>query len=224
MRIKVRNFPLVFRVLIMAVAMGIVCELRAQKPSTAVENYLGFSVDCSEFADDARIAELRAAIHEQIDIVCSVGLTEEVQGFFKSVPMRLFSGRTALGNTPGLYSAETRAIELTAAVLKAGHKPVLLHELLHAYHHQKIPGGFDNKVILKFYKEGKSANCFTAKSHMMDNAKEYFACCATTYLFGVTAQPPFRREKVQSLQPDFYTYISSLFGPTTGNFEGSLER
>ena len=91
-------------------------------------------------------------------------------------------------------------MQVTSLILITGHKPVLLHELLHAYHDQRIPGGFDNPDIIRFYKQAKGVKAYVATSHM-SNVKEFFACSGTSYLFGVTAQERSIREKVRDNQP-----------------------
>jgi hypothetical protein len=102
------------------------------------------------------------------------------------------------------------------------HKPILLHELLHALHNQRLPHGFDNPRIRQFYERAKLLNVYNAKSHMMSNDREFFACTGTTYLFGVTAQEPFKREKIEENQPAYFEFLQKLFGPNAGNYTGSL--
>ena len=113
-------------------------------------------------------------------------------------------------------------MQVASIVVVTGHKPILLHELLHALHDQRITSGFSNPTIARLYREAKGIPAFAAKSHMMQNALEFFACAGTSYLFGVTAQEPFSREKVEVNQPDLYLFLKQLFGPTAGSYVGSL--
>ena len=53
---------------------------------------------------------------------------------------------------------------------------------------------------------------------------EFFACAATTYLFGVTAQEPFQRSKIEEAQPELFAHLKSMFGPDAGSYAGSLQR
>jgi hypothetical protein len=184
--------------------------------------YRGFLIDDSRVHAMANLDPILTAIKEQIDIVCSVGVPAEMMTFFQSVPFEVVPpGIIAPGN-PGLYSSTTKTVRITSIVVTAGHKPILLHELLHAYHDQKIPDGFDNSYIALFYERAKSIQSYAPKSHMMVNNKEFFACSGTAYLFGVTAQEPFNREKVKTNQPVFYDYLRRLFGPAAGEYHGSL--
>ena len=158
--------------------------------------------------------ELLAATKEQIDIVYEVGLSEEVLTFFQSVPFELVPPGSL--KSPGRYGGKLRGLQVSAMLTAVGHKPVLLHELMHAYHDQRIESGFRNPDILKYFERAQGLTAYAPRSHMMENAGEFFACAATTYLYGVTAQEPFQREKVKKNQPEFFAYLQRLFGPTAG--------
>lgn len=186
--------------------------------------YRGFTIDESALRkmDDVELERVRAATREQIDIVCAVGLPEDILKFFQRVTFQLVKAESKVALSPGFYSMRTKKVEVTSRIVSVGHKPVLLHELLHAYHDQRVKGGYGNREILGFYAEGQRLAGFARTSHMLKNEKEYFACAGTTYLFGVTAQEPFQREKLAELQPKFSEYLKALFGPTTGGYSGSL--
>jgi hypothetical protein len=188
-------------------------------------SYRGFTIDESAVRDLPGLAAIRAATQEQIDMVHAVGLPTEIMAFCQKVKFKLVPAGTFKSPTPGRYTGKAgRSVEVSAGILRVGHKPVLLHELLHAFHDQYIEQGFGNPAILDLYAKAQSIPAFAAKSHMMSNAKEYFACIATTYLFGVTAQEPFTRDKLREQQPASLDYLRSLFGPGSGTYEGSLTR
>jgi hypothetical protein len=193
-------------------------------PAMAV-SYRGFVIDESAVQDLPDLAALISATQEQIDMVHAVGLPAEIVQFFQRVKFQLVPAGTFKSPTPGRYTGRgDRSVEVSAGLVRIGHKPVLLHELLHAYHDKRIDGGFRNAAIRRLFEAAKSISGFAAKSHMMANDKEYFACIATTYLFGVTAQEPFRREKLTQLQPASVDYLKTLFGPNAGRYEGALSR
>jgi hypothetical protein len=194
-------------------------------PAMAEHAYRGFMIDDSAVSAQPDLAALISVTEEQIDMVHAVGLPAKVLQFFHGVKLRLVPAGTFKSPTPGRYTGRgDRSVEVSGGLVRIGHKPVLLHELLHAYHDQRIDGGFRNAAILRLYEAAKSIPGFAAKSHMMENHKEYFACTATTYLFGVTAQEPFKREKLGQLQPASIDYLKILFGPDAGRYEGSLSR
>ena len=140
--------------------------------------------------------------------------------FFQSVPFELVPAGTI--RSPGHYAGRLRGVQVASSIMAEGHKPILLHELLHAYHDQRIKEGFRNPDIIKYFDRAKTIAAYAPRSHMMQNAGEFFACAATTYLFGVTAQEPFQRRKVKDSQPELFAYLQALFGPTAGRYAGSL--
>jgi hypothetical protein len=194
-------------------------------PALAGQAYRGFTIDESAVRTQPDLAAILTATREQIDLVHAVGLPPETLSFLQSVKFELVPTGTFMNPTPGRYTGRAgRSVQVSAAILRTGHKPVLLHELLHAYHDQHVAHGFDNPAILELYRKAKSIPAFAAKSHMMSNEKEYFACAATTHLFGVTAQEPFTQGEIRENQPALHDYLSSLFGPEAGRYKGSLTR
>ena len=185
-------------------------------------NYRGFIIDESRTLEMTNFEAALTATKGQIDIVCAVGVPARMLSFFKSQTIHLVQG----GKTQfmgGDYSFKTKMVNISSEyILMYPHKPVLLHELLHAFHDQRLPGGFENLRIKTFYEHAKSLNVYAADSHMMSNVKEFFACSGTTYLYGVTAQEPFNREKIKDSQPIYFNYLKTLFGPNAGNYAGSL--
>ncbi len=204
----------------LVIALGLIASLFLLRSASAETKYRGFTIIDSQVQSIEKHEKLWAAMKDQIDIVYEVGLSAEVLTFFQSVPVELVPAETIKG--PGRYAGKLRGVQLAASLTTAGHKPILLHELLHAYHAQRIDQGFKNPDILKYFERGKQVAAYSSKSHMLQNPQEFFACAATTYLFGVTAQEPFQRGKVKDNQPEFFAYLRALFGPTAGSYTGSL--
>ena len=204
----------------LVIVLGLIASLFLLSPAAADSKYRGFTIIDSQVHNLEKHDELLAATKEQIDIVCEVGLSAEVLTFFQSVPFELVPAGTF--RSPGHYAGRLRGVQVASSIVAEGHKPILLHELLHAYHDQRIEAGFKNPDIIKYFGHARWTAAFAPRSHMMQNEQEFFACAATTYLFGVTAQEPFQRAKVKSSQPDFFAYLQALFGPTAGSYAGSL--
>lgn len=218
LRVK-RLSPLLLALALLAA--GFACPaLRAGEAKA----YRGFAIDDSRIRSFPNRDAIVTAIQEQIDIVCAVGLSEAFLRFARSVPFEVVPPGVIAPGNPGLYSGRTKSVQVTAIVVTAGAKPILLHELLHAYHDQQLPRGFGNQTVARLYDQAKAIPAFAARSHMMQNDREFFACSGTSYLYGVTAQEPFSREKVKASQPALFAYLQQLFGPTTGTFPGSLTR
>jgi hypothetical protein len=92
-------------------------------------------------------------------------------------------------------------------------KPVILHELMHAYHDQKLSGGFGNTEIQQFYQQAKNSGQFPANSYMLSSVGEYFAMMSSVYLHGSAARDPNTRQEIKDKQPDFYQWLVKEFGP-----------
>ena len=204
----------------LVIVLGLIASLFLLRAASADSKYRGFTIVDSRVHDMENQDELLAATKEQIDIVYEVGLSAEALTFFQSVPFELVPAGTI--SSAGHYVGKVRGVQVASSIIADGHKPVLLHELLHAYHDQRLKEGFRNPDILKYFDRAKRMAAYAPKSHMMENEREFFACAATTYLFGVTAQEPFQRGKVKNSQPEFFAYLQALFGPTAGSYAGSL--
>jgi hypothetical protein len=183
--------------------------------------YRGFSINHSRIAGAENIEAVRATMHEQIDRVCAVELSPAILSFFQRVPLHVVPYATLSPNV-GLYVGEQRAVKIADRIATWRPGPHLLHEFLHALHHQHIPAGFNNRDITAFFQRAKEQASFPATSHMMRNEREFFACAATAYLHGITEQEPFRREKIKENQPAFFAHLAALFGSSAANYEGTL--
>ena len=60
-------------------------------------------------------------------------------------------------------------------------EPVILHELLHAYHANIMPQGFENPGVLLHYNLAKNGNIYPTKAYLMTNQKEFFAVTAAYF-------------------------------------------
>jgi hypothetical protein len=100
--------------------------------------------------------------------------------------------------------------------------PVMLHELLHAYHNGVMERGFKNKVIAYYFDQAKSKikddeakskdDQYAKDAYLLTNDREFFAVTASVFLFGKDGQEPFTREKIKKTQPEYYQWLVWLFG------------
>jgi hypothetical protein len=174
-------------------------------------DYQGMQVDIGAIHDAANRDAIVAALHRQIDIVDSSGLDAATLAFLKSVPVRLRVAAGGGGGNPGAYSSESRSIVLDGQVYPASH-PILLHELMHAWHDQRVAGGMQNAEILKLYQQARDGGKFPTGSYMLANVREYFAMMASVYLYGSAARDPLTRDRIRQLQPDCYAWLERTFG------------
>jgi hypothetical protein len=88
-------------------------------------------------------------------------------------------------------------------------RPVLLHELLHAYHDHVLPDGFSNQAALSWFKEATEKHLYSADQYLMTNEREFFAVTTSVFLFGRDGSVD--RAQIKQAQPDYYRYLAWLF-------------
>jgi hypothetical protein len=170
----------------------------AAAPAFANEAYLGWSIDLSP-ADPKNLDALRASLHKQIDLVERIRMREDIKSWFRATPLTIDPTLKMGGFVQrGVLSLRDEAIPED--------RPVLLHELLHIYHAQRLPQGMRNPMILAWFKEAKTAG-YAPNAYLLTNPAEYFATVVSTVLNGTAERPPFTRERVKELQPDFHDWI-----------------
>jgi hypothetical protein len=110
-------------------------------------------------------------------------------------------------------------IMLRPNMMRYAEDPVMLHELLHAYHAKLLPNGFDNKGIKDFF--GKAKDTFGKDAYVAKNHREFFAVTASIFLAGKdSTHEPNTRANLKEKMPDYYKYLVGVFGfdpdaPTT---------
>ena len=92
-------------------------------------------------------------------------------------------------------------------------KPVILHELMHAYHDQRLSNGFRNAEIQRLFEQARTGGRFPASAYMLSNVAEYFAMMSSVYLHGAAARDPLTRQAIREKQPDCYEWLVKEFGP-----------
>jgi hypothetical protein len=88
-------------------------------------------------------------------------------------------------------------------------RPVLLHELLHAYHDHVLPGGFSNQEALSWFEEATEKSLYPADQYLMTNEKEFFGVTTSAFLFGRDGSVD--RAQIKQAQPDYYKFLAWLF-------------
>jgi hypothetical protein len=183
-------------------------------PALAGMDYHGFHIDDHLLSDEqkARFSSLDApSLDRQLDIVESVGLAPDILNFFRGITIFV---DPALRGNPGYFSVrDGQAIISVQPIVFAENKPILLHELLHAYHYGVL--SMRNQTILDAYDAAKHGNFYPApfqNSHFLSNEKEFFAISGTIYLFGKIQQPPFDCAILANTAPDYLAFLGKTFG------------
>ncbi|ANM11025.1 MULTISPECIES: hypothetical protein [unclassified Rhizobium] len=170
-----------------------------------VFNYHGWQVDLTNARGAEPDREMVTAVKRQLDIVEHVDLKPDILKFMRTI--RIWANPAAAGFGPGHYSSKT-GIDLRVRGLEPD-KPIILHELLHAYNDRMLPGGFGNSDIKQFFNSGQAL--WLGNSYMMSNDREFFAVTASVYLFGDIDRPPYSRSQLKTNQPRYYQWLATLF-------------
>ncbi|HEV2160013.1 hypothetical protein [Bradyrhizobium sp.] len=133
--------------------------------------YRGIAVDASAAQAAPDIKDVVASLKHQIDIVVGCGAKPEIMTFFKSQPVAVKPGQ---GDGGGHFSSKVEGVTVDASVVPP-EKPVLLHELLHAYHFRVLPGALQNPDLLRFYGIARQNELYPPDAYVLKNVQEYFA-------------------------------------------------
>ncbi|HVT13150.1 MAG TPA: hypothetical protein VHE55_12875 [Fimbriimonadaceae bacterium] len=97
---------------------------------------------------------------------------------------------------------------------------MVLHELSHAYHHQFLPDGFDNKEVKSVWDEEMALKKYdhvlhwdgkTVKHYAETNPMEFFAECTEAY-FGENDFYPFVNAELKTFDPEAYHLMQQVWG------------
>ena len=196
------------RQLMLAGAAVLLGSQTAIGQSGAIFTYRGITVDTSAAQDLPIIKEIVGSLKHQIDIVVECGAKPEIMTFFKSQPVSVKPGQVDGG---GHFSSRVEGVTVDAAVF-APEKPVLLHELLHAYHFRVLPGALQNPDLLRFYGIAKQNELYPPDAYVLKNVQEFFAVTGSLYLWGNVDRPPNDRATLHDKQPVYYQWLGDLFG------------
>lgn len=168
-------------------------------------NYRGFTVDYSRL-DQPFDEDTRKNVAAQIDMACELRVSTDVKSFFQTMVVSLVSKRDLVGQFGG-----GRFVNLGASK-DPDDRPILVHELMHAYHFFMLKDGYDNSDIKNFYREAREQSVYDKSAIIMHDLREYFAVTASLFLTGNVRRPPFTREGLRTAQPDYYNFLVRLFG------------
>ena len=171
-------------------------------------SYRGFTLDLTGAASAPNLPAIEASLKHQIDIVADCGCSAPIMTFFKSQEILATPGQ---GDGGGHFSANSKGVSVDP-VVDAPEKPIVLHELLHAYHYRALPDAFQNADVLRFYNHAKDDTLYPPDSYVMKNVREFFAVTASLYLWGNVDRPPHNRATLRDKQPIYYKWLGDLFG------------
>jgi len=181
----------------------------APQPARRVLDVRGFQVDAT-YVSNKQVEAIFATLVKQLEIVDSVGVPERVATFFKTVPIVLNPASNAeYAQVDGRW-----VVSIGPESQLPDNKPIVLHELLHAFHHQVLMQ--PTPEIASAYAQAVRKRIYPAKyaqAHFLENGREYFAVIGSIFLFGTIQQPPYNCGIAMREQPDFIAYLSRILGP-----------
>jgi hypothetical protein len=177
-----------------------------QAPANGLMLYRGYRVDAKAILNSPNYAAIMASIPHQIDIVADCGAKPDVLRFFQSQVIVVKPGLNG-----GHFNSNAPGVAIDDAVA-AAEKPIVLHELLHAFHFYAMSGGFRNPDLLAFYDRARNRQVYPQDAYLLKNVQEFFAVTASLYLWGNVDRPPNTREKLRAAQPMYYAWLGDFFG------------
>ena len=162
--------------------------------------YRGFTVDAAAIERDEGA---RSAVEHQLDIVADSGVRPEILAFFRAQHMLVRPGARDHFSREGGIEIDTHL---------PPQQPIVLHELLHAYHAFVLPQGARNREVLEFYNQARNSGVYPPRSYVLRNPMEFFAVTASVYLSGHVDRPPGNRETLRAAQPRYYAWLAQHFG------------
>ena len=179
---------------------------KAPAPRAGLVRYRGFSIDARNLAGNPNRDTVLASVRAQVALVEAVRMDTAKKKFLRTIPIVILAEADARPRyTEGKISVPAQVVD------KA--RPVILHELMHAYHERRLPGGFENPSIQSMYDQAQAGGKFPVGSYMLTNRGEYFAMMSSVFLHGSAARDPFARDSIRVKQPDMYAWLVREFGP-----------
>lgn len=179
-------------------------------PPNAVQ-IRGFTVEYGAVGLD-KLQKMQSSLEHQMEIVERSGVPPATLQFFQSVPVVMVKDLDTGFGHANLDENHRQVVELKAAKLPAD-RPILLHELLHAYHGQKLG---PTPMIRDSYRQAVQSGVYRryAKAHFLEAPNEYFAVIGSIFLYGKRIdQPPFDCALTAKYQPQFIAFLTEQFGP-----------
>jgi hypothetical protein len=170
----------------------------------------GFKIEYDKVGLD-KLKHMQSSLERQIEIVEQVNLPSTVLEYFKTVSVVIVP-KLDTGFGHANMEEGRQIVELMAADLPTD-RPILLHELLHAYHGQKLG---PTPMIRDSYQQALKSGVYQryAKAHFLENPREYFAVIGSIFLYGKKIdQPPFDCALTAKYQPQFIAFLTEQFGP-----------
>jgi hypothetical protein len=171
----------------------------------------GFTVEYAEVGFE-KLQRMQSSLERQMEIVEQADVPAATLEFFRSVPVILVARMDKGFGYARRDAAGRQTVEMLAAKLPSD-RPILLHELLHAYHGVKLG---PTPTIRDSYRQAVQSGFYKryANAHFLEAPNEYFAVIGSIFLYGKRIdQPPFDCKLTAKYQPQFIDFLTEQFGP-----------
>lgn len=97
---------------------------------------------------------------------------------------------------------------------------MLLHEMSHAWHHQFVPGGYDNATITRTFASAEASGKYESvryhdgskvRAYALNDRMEFFAECSEAY-FGRNDFQPFNQRQLKKFDRPAYKMVAKMWG------------
>jgi hypothetical protein len=180
--------------------------LRGTKQPPEYLEYRGYKIEVSKGKHRPKYKAFVTSIKHQIDIVENVKLKPYIKQYFRNKRIMVRPNIKSRGRFKWGESAV-----LLKPVPFPKEKPILLHEFLHAYHNEMMPQGRHNADIIRYFQAALKNQLYPEGAYLLLDHAEFFAVTGATFLHGTTNTPPYTREAIQDLQPDYYQFLTTVF-------------
>jgi hypothetical protein len=193
---------------------GLLLLISASRAGTELSDSIqihGFTVEYARVGPE-NLQRMKSSLEHQMQIVEASGVPPAILEFFKSVPVVMVEHMdTGFGHARRDQTGR-QVVEMLAANIPSD-RPILLHELLHAYHGVKLG---PTPIIRDSYRQAIQAGYYKqySKAHFLEAPNEYFAVIGSIFLYGKRIdQPPFDCKLTAKYQPQFIEFLTEQFGP-----------
>lgn len=171
----------------------------------------GFTVEYARVGLE-KLQRMQSSLEHQMQIVEASGVPPATLEFFKGVPVVMVERMDAGFGHARRDETGRQIVEMLAAKIPSD-RPILLHELLHAYHGVKLG---PTPMIRDSYWQAIQAGYYKqfSKAHFLEAPNEYFAVIGSIFLYGKRIdQPPYDCKLTAKYQPQFIEFLTEQFGP-----------
>ena len=198
---------------VLLAGVGVHAQDQRRDKQAPPDPFQGFQVDMSQLNEPQQQFMAKVLV-EQIELIKNNKLPPILLAFMKTIPIVVEPGLPA-GNPPVLFtvkSATGRGVIMASLIPVPSDKPVLLHEMLHAYDWNYWR--FGKPQVLAAYEQAVKQSLYPQwrNTQFLSDAKEFFAVTGTVYVTGSIKQAPFDCENLSQLQPEYVNFLALIFG------------